>query len=283
MIQEFETITFQLLKPGVRKDTTAIFDPLTQFDPDAKAPADVARSLNAAFLILLAGRKHPAYDQAHGYLTQEAESTNWKDVARFYLAGLEGIRREIQDVCNHDRDFANRLKYLAKWLQNTENNVNVEERREKIWSVFFPEAVGLFDESRKAVKKLRIKRSVKILQPHSKPINDPAREILFTSNAPRIMFPPLRREPNRKLCRKRMNPRQGSGQGGKQIRIVTTESLCYRLQRRPQGECSFVVARRGQRTTRGRGQGRPGCGPSRELWRRRPRTRPGGFAAGAYS
>jgi hypothetical protein len=193
MIKEFKTVCFQLLKPGGRKDTSAIFDPLRQFDPDAKAPADVARSLNSAFLILLAGRKHPAYDQAHSYITHAAESTDWKDVARFYLAGLESIQEEIQDVCNHDRDFANRLKYLAQWLQNTENRGNGEEQREKIWSVFFPEAVGLFDESRKAVEKLRIKRTVKILQPHSKPINDPAREILFTANV--LLTLPSRSQP----------------------------------------------------------------------------------------
>ena len=193
MIKEFETVCFQLLKPGVYKDSTAIFDPLTQFDPNAKAPADVARSMNAAFLVLLAGRKHPLYDQAHRYITHAAGSTDWNDVVRFYLEGLEDIQREIQDVCNHDSDFTDRLKYLAQWLQNTQNKSNGAEQREKIWSVFFPEAVGLFDESRKAIEKLRNKRTVKIIQLYSTPIEDPTREILFSANV--LLTLPSRSQP----------------------------------------------------------------------------------------
>jgi hypothetical protein len=60
MLEDFETVCFELFKPEADGDTLTVFDPLEQFDPQAEEHADIARSLNAAFLIVLAGRKHPA-------------------------------------------------------------------------------------------------------------------------------------------------------------------------------------------------------------------------------
>ncbi len=104
MLEDFETVCFELFKPAADGDTLTVFDPLEQFDPQAEEHADIARSLNDA------------------------------------------------------------------------------EHREKLWSVFFPEAVGIYTQPQQAVNALRQKRIVVITRPHPEPIRDPAAEILFTSN-----------------------------------------------------------------------------------------------------
>ena len=182
MLEDFETVCFQLFKPKSNGDTATVFDPLEQFDPQAKEPADIARSLNAAFLIVVAGRKHPAFERAQTYLHQSLKSQQWSDIAGFYISACKKIRKEIQSACNHDHDLARRLQHLAAWLQNSRPHKNDAELREKIWSVFFPEAVGLYMQPQQAVDALRQKRIVTLTRLHPEPIRDPAAEILFTSN-----------------------------------------------------------------------------------------------------
>jgi len=76
MLEDFETVCFQLFKPGANGDTATVFDPLEQFDPQAEKHADIARSLNAAFLIVLAGRKYPAFERAQTYLNHRRLHSN---------------------------------------------------------------------------------------------------------------------------------------------------------------------------------------------------------------
>jgi len=61
MRKHFQSICRQLFRAaeGGRDDDVSVFDPTDQFKSDSDEPARVARRLNAAFLILLAGQKHP--------------------------------------------------------------------------------------------------------------------------------------------------------------------------------------------------------------------------------
>jgi hypothetical protein len=182
MLEDFETVCFQLFKPAADGDTLTVFDPLEQFDPQAEEHADIARSLNAAFLIVLAGRKHSAFDRAQTYLHQSLKLQQCFEIAGFYISVIKKIRKEIQIGCNHEQDFSRRLQHLAAWLQSSGPHKNDAEHREKLWSVFFPEGVGIYKQPQQAVNALRQKRMVTITRSHPEPIRDPAAEILFTSN-----------------------------------------------------------------------------------------------------
>jgi len=178
----FESICYQLFKPQVNVDAVSILDPSDQLEAAPHEPADVARQLNAAFLILLAGQKHPAYNTAHAKLNHLADSSDWSSVARFYLTAIDHIRHEIRNVISQDQDFADRMKNLAAFTDNIDSGQTLLEVNDRIWTVFFPEGVGLSAEREKSVQSLRVKRTVTISHLNPAPIIDPAREILFTSN-----------------------------------------------------------------------------------------------------
>ena len=178
----FESICYQLFKPQDNVDAVSILDPSDQLEAAPHEPADVARQLNAAFLILLAGQKHPAYNTAHAKLNHLADSSDWSSVARFYLTAIDHIRLEIRNVISQDQDFADRMKNLAAFTDNIDSGQTLLEVNDRIWTVFFPEGVGLSAEREKSVQSLRAKRTVTISHLNPAPIIDPAREIIFTSN-----------------------------------------------------------------------------------------------------
>jgi hypothetical protein len=178
----FQSICQRLFKPVNGDDDVSVFDPTDQFKGDSDEPAKVARRLNAAFLTLLAGQKHPDYKKARSLLHQTAESTDGSEIARFYLAALDRIHKEIENVCIRNQDFAGRMKHLASFLEKTPQEQIPLHQTENIWSVFFPEGLGLFSDRDKSVSALREKRRVNIQVANPEPIVDAARQILFTSN-----------------------------------------------------------------------------------------------------
>lgn len=64
------------------------------------------------------------------------------------------------------------------------------ELADAIWRVFFPEALYLDKNPHRQISLLRQKRRVRIEELAKKPIENPAREIVFTSNV--LLSPPLR-------------------------------------------------------------------------------------------
>jgi len=182
MKEYFTSIIYTLIQPKRGKDTFSIFDPTQQLDEKCTDKAGIAQSLNSAFLITLADRKHPESKRAKRFLTRMRDSAKWAHIATFYLNGIDLVHREIEDVCKDDPNFSHRLKTLSKWMSNKENLNKTEETIEKIWSVFFPEANDILTNKQERIKALRAKRTVTITELNSSPITDPAQQILFTSN-----------------------------------------------------------------------------------------------------
>jgi len=182
MIQDFESVCDHLFGSEMSNGKSLGFRPRGQFRKDAAEPKAIARSLNAAFLIMLGRRKEPAFDEARDFLGRSAQSSTWAEIAQFYLSGLEGIHREIEKVSAEDRDFAARLKHLAEWLEEGVNRRAPESRNEAVWSVFFPEGNDLLSDPSEAVKLLRNRRVVEITRLNPESIKEPAQEILFSSN-----------------------------------------------------------------------------------------------------
>ncbi|MBW2005007.1 MAG: hypothetical protein JRI72_10430 [Deltaproteobacteria bacterium] len=182
MKEPFTSIIYTLIQPKKGKDTFSIFDPTKQLDEKRTDKAGIAQSLNAAFLIALADRKHPESKRAKRFLTRMRDSSEWANIATFYLNGIGLVHREIEGMCKKDPNFSNRLKTLSEWMSNKENLNNAEETIEKIWSVFFPEGNDILANKQERIKALRAKRTVTITELNATPITDPAQQMLFTSN-----------------------------------------------------------------------------------------------------
>ena len=132
MIEYFEAICRALLQPRSVAGILPILDPTDQFNSEADDAAALAAKLNAAFMIILAGKQHPEFDHARNYLSEVTDSTAWNEVAGFYLAGQAIIKEEIERVCKLDQKFAARLKDLSKWLWSTPNKEDEQEVTDQI-------------------------------------------------------------------------------------------------------------------------------------------------------
>jgi hypothetical protein len=177
MNEHFESIICNLIHPQEGKGAFFTFDLSEHTDN-----TDVGQALNSAFLVALAGSMHPASERAKGFLALLSETTEWADVASFYLKGIDLVHQEIGTICTHDPDYTKRLGTLSQWLSHNENWLESEETAEKVWSVFFPEATGIRAHKKERVQALRAKRTVTITKLNTTPLTDPARQILFTSN-----------------------------------------------------------------------------------------------------
>jgi hypothetical protein len=208
MLQHFESICYHLFSPSAKTDSLPVFNPVQQFTDASKEPAGMVRQLNAAFLILLAGSKHPQFDKAQAALHRATHSDEWSLVAQFYLSAKDRIRHEIEKASESDPDLADRIKNLSRILETTDHKGNASQITEEIWKLFFPEGVGLASAREESIRSLREKRAVKITRPNPKPIIDPSREILFSSNVLLTLPPhpanyadlPISEDLNQKLC-----------------------------------------------------------------------------------
>lgn len=190
MIKQFKSIVYRLTQPEEGEGSFSILDIAEQFNEEHQHNPGVAMTLNAAFLMALSGGTHPASEPARDFLSRMAESAQWKDVARFYLKGIDLVFEEIKNVCAHDPDLSSRLKALSERLFDKADKMDQEEMAENIWSVFFPEASGILSKREQRVKTLRAKRLVNLTELNTTPITNPARQILFTSNV-LLTIPPV--------------------------------------------------------------------------------------------
>jgi hypothetical protein len=195
MIEKFRSIVLALIRPQRGKEDFFVCSVSDHFDDQSDIGTRVSQSLNAAFLITLSGESHSDFFRAETYLNRLANSSEWTDVARFYMRATSLIYNEIESVSRRDSDFAERLDSLFKWISNKAHVEDPQETTERIWRLFFPEASGILAHKKQQINALRAKRTVTITKLNPSPIFDPGREILFTSNV-LLTIPPSGRSPN---------------------------------------------------------------------------------------
>lgn len=146
-------------------------------------PDDTAyfQTLNSAFLIVLAGAEHPDFIQAKTVLDQLAGSAKWGNWAKFYLKSLALMTTELDQYGQSDADLAAKLQQVETTLAN--GPTEAMAIAETIWSVLFPEGVEILGHETEGIEALRQKRTMSIHQLNPNPIENPARQVLFTSNA----------------------------------------------------------------------------------------------------
>ncbi|MEO0986317.1 MAG: hypothetical protein AAFY20_12295 [Cyanobacteria bacterium J06639_14] len=139
------------------------------------------QNLNAAFLILLAGESHPDFAQAQVYLDKLLASPELVDWAKFYQQSLELIATELEQSCQEDAD----LKAQFQQVEATLANQPTDEKAiaDTIWSVLFPEGSGIWGHAADQISQLREKRTVTVSELNPTPIQNPSKQLLFTSNA----------------------------------------------------------------------------------------------------
>jgi hypothetical protein len=107
----------------------------------------------------------------------------------FLDLGRELLLQELASLCDSDDEVRNALSEAADYLDargsSSGGALGVtwnEETRRVLWRLFFPEGASLEEDRESAVSRLRRRRRVTITTANEKPITDPVRELLFTSN-----------------------------------------------------------------------------------------------------
>jgi hypothetical protein len=183
MNQKFQNILEKLFSSGENQSDAVLLDPVPQFNKNISENKDMARQINAAFLIELAGDNHPKYSDAVSCLNQFIDEVEWKEVVHFYKMGRERIAREMAEALKVYPKVARELTGLWGFLSEKKGEINHDELLTHLHRLFFPEGVGIRDNFSEKVGDLRRRRQVEITQLCSEPVTDPASEILFTANA----------------------------------------------------------------------------------------------------
>ncbi|MEM9005483.1 MAG: hypothetical protein AAGE59_18400 [Cyanobacteria bacterium P01_F01_bin.86] len=139
------------------------------------------QNLNAAFLILLAGESHPDFAQAQVYLDKLLASPELVDWAKFYQQSLELIATELEQSCQEDADLTAQFQQVEATLAN--QPTDEKAIADTIWSVLFPEGSGIWGHAADQISQLREKRIVTVSELNPTPIQNPSKQLLFTSNA----------------------------------------------------------------------------------------------------
>lgn len=152
-------------------------DPVEHFEGRAAASEGHGARLNAALLILLCGPDHPRYEGAKEALEDAPGAVGelYRTLARAVPEDLDSafetddtFRAAVEDACTAIDDGR-----LAEWD---------EQARRLIWQVFCPEAAASLGDTEKAECQVRQTRRVDIESLNGDPLEEPARQLLLTSN-----------------------------------------------------------------------------------------------------
>ena len=139
------------------------------------------QTLNAAFLIALAGESHPDFAAATAYIEKLATSPELGDWATFYQQGLALIEDELEQNCQQDAELKARFQQVETVLAaKPTDEIAIADT---IWSALFPEGTGIWGHETDQVAQLREKRTVAVSELNPNPIQNPSKQLLFTSNA----------------------------------------------------------------------------------------------------
>ena len=157
-----------------------INDPdLSGFDAEESLDGTSTRLLNNAFLVALAGGDHPGYAAATKHLRKCLNSPDWSQWAKFYLDGISSIEAELAARCRQDPAWLERVNQTETTLLGANDDQAIAEA---FWTAFFPEAKGILGREAEAAELLRKQRTIQVNSLNPMPIQDPLRQILFTSN-----------------------------------------------------------------------------------------------------
>jgi hypothetical protein len=182
MIDTFQTVVYKLLELLESNDSPQVItNPNFSIAGDRTA-GETLRLINTTFLIALCGDHHPAASEAREYLQRKSRADQWGEIAGFYLEAILAIENEISLLSANNPQTASRLDQLARQIEQGKDNTP-QQLVELFWSFFHPEATGIWGQEESRIAALRDKRKIRITESNLNPLTDPARQVLFTSNA----------------------------------------------------------------------------------------------------
>lgn len=178
MIDKFRTILRWMINnlPDQRISNTTDYSSYEEADNEV----ETAIMMNWAFLVALAEDDNFNWKNAREFLSRMKKTEKWGDVSRFFLKGLESIPEEINSMALSDGQFLQDTNNLTELIINGDSGI--DELREKFWALFFPEGHGIFLNKVEKRNALREKRTIKISSLNDTPVNEPVKQVLFTSN-----------------------------------------------------------------------------------------------------
>ncbi len=183
MQEKFYSIVHKLLHFATPDNPLILGKDPSFFNVFNRNPANLSRSINAAFLIVLCGAEHPSSRPAYEFLQRMTHSPTWQGITRFYLQGIQAIGRELASINQKNSEASQRLEALANQLTYQNSQIEDQQLLELFWSFTHPEATGIWFHEGERIADLREKRKIWITNLNSDPIRKPARQVLFTANA----------------------------------------------------------------------------------------------------
>ena len=178
-----------LIDPARHASASARVDPERWLADASRAAGNRATHQNgpaimaAAFLAVLAGPGQPWFERARALLDDPPADLS-ADLPAGLLAlfrdGLEAVPREVAGLSAADPGFAATLDRAGAVVSRS--SAGEPATSDAVWSVLYPEAVGLEPDVAGSAEALRRRRIVAVERPNPRPIADAAREVLLTSN-----------------------------------------------------------------------------------------------------
>lgn len=100
----------------------------------------------------------------------------------FLAKSADAVREELDRLADENPEFRRAVERGAELLRSGEVREWGTAARDALWPVFFPEGAAVEGREEDAVSELRRRRVVTLERLSETPIEDPATEILFTSN-----------------------------------------------------------------------------------------------------
>lgn len=123
-------------------------------------------------------------DSAYAFLEALAARRDDSKLARVFRGAVQALHREFDAAPKDRKDAFRHLKHLL-----CTGNPSEEAIARAVWRAFFPEALHLDDDAERQISLLRESRRVEIRELAGAPIDDAAKQLLFTSNV--LLSPPV--------------------------------------------------------------------------------------------
>lgn len=177
MVDDFQKVLRRLLGVGGAQSLSGIDAPLLSQTPGDDDTARLART-NGAFLLSLCGGREA--ETATTVLQDEAAQGSSR--AEFLLRLRQWVLAEQHELADRHSDLACKRQEAANWAGRSTSSPWDGAAQKAVWGFLFPEGASCLDDPDGAVSTLRVRRTVRVDQPNSRPIADPITEILITSN-----------------------------------------------------------------------------------------------------
>lgn len=167
----------RLLGDGAGSPALSGIDPMRQFGNSSSGRQGQAQRLNAAMLITLCGPGHAHYPAARRALDEADGATG-----ELYGELAEAVAAELDRAFERNERFRKAVEAACTAIDQGALREWNDETRRLVWNVFCPEAAASLGNRRHLEQRVRQSRRVRVEQPNDGALDDPGRQILFTSN-----------------------------------------------------------------------------------------------------